>query len=114
MKRNVALYLKDIIENMDRAERFVKGMNCEDFVKDEKTGFAVIRCIEIMGEASKCITEDTRKKYPEIPWRDIAGMRDKVINFYFGVNLTKVWAVVKEDIPHIRPLLLNALRDLQG
>lgn len=67
MKRDVSIYLKDILENMERAESFVKGFDYDGFVEDEKTHYAVIRCIEIIGEAAKHIPASVRKKYTEIP-----------------------------------------------
>lgn len=111
--RDVSLYIKDMLESMERAENFVEGMEYDDFSKDEKTSFAVIRCIEVMGEAAKQVPESIRKKHPGIPWKSIAGMRDKVIHFYFGVNLEKVWLVVKEDLPKIKPKIRKILEDLQ-
>ena len=113
MKRDISIYVKDIIENMGRVERFVEGMSYEDFIRDEKTSFAVLRCIEIMGEAAKHIPESIRLKYSKTPWKDIGGMRDKVIHFYFGVDLKRVWLVIKEDIPEIKPLITEVLEDLE-
>ena len=83
MKRDFSIYIKDMLENIERAERFLGGMSYEEFVRDEKTNFAVIRCIEIMGEAAKQVPQAVCRKYPEIPWKDIAGMRDKIVHFYF-------------------------------
>lgn len=111
--RDVSLYIKDMLESMERAEKFIEEMDYEDFVKDERTSFAVIRCIEVMGEAAKQVPESIRKKHPGIPWKSIAGMRDKVIHFYFGVNLEKVWLVVKEDIPKLKPEIQKILEELQ-
>jgi uncharacterized protein with HEPN domain len=114
MRRDVSIYLKDILENIERAESFVKDMNYDEFVKDEKTHYAVIRCIEIIGEATKHIPNSIRKKYPEIPWKDIAGMRDKVIHFYFGVNLERVWETINEDMSEIKPFIKKVFEELKG
>ncbi len=99
---------------MELAEGFVKGMNYEQFVSDAKTNHAVIRCIEIMGEAAKHVPEDFREKYHEIPWKDIAGMRDKIIHLYFKVSLEKVWLVLKEDIPDLKPRIQKMLGDMEN
>ncbi len=113
MKRNVEIYIKDIIEYMERAENHVKNFQLNQFVKDDKTCDAVIRCIEVIGEASKNIPKEIRISYPSISWRDLAGMRDKIIHSYFMVDFETVWLVVKEDIPRLKPLVKKILEDLE-
>lgn len=113
MKRSVELYIKDIFEYMERAERYIENIKYEDFLKDNKACDAVIRCIEVMGEAVKNIPDEIRNKYPYIPWRDIAGMRDKIIHGYFTVDFETVWLVVKEEIPKLKPLITKILEDVE-
>lgn len=113
MKRNISIYVRDIIEHMQTAEEFVENMSFEDFAKDRKTSYAVLRCIEVIGEASKNVPIEIREQYPSVPWREMAGMRDKVIHFYFGVDLKKVWMVVKRDIAQLKPLFHKILEELQ-
>ena len=109
MKREIGDYIEDILEAMSNAIEFTKDMSYDEFVKDTKTVYAVIRAIEIIGEAVKNIPEDIRKKYPDIPWRSMAGMRDKVIHAYFGVKIERVWEVVKRDIPNLKPIFEKML-----
>ncbi|MFU8773164.1 MAG: DUF86 domain-containing protein [Anaerolineales bacterium] len=99
---------------MEDAEMFISGQTFDDFTLDKKTVNAVIRSIEVIGEAAKNIPEGVREKYPIIPWKEMAGMRDKVIHFYFGVDLELVWISVKESIPSIRPLLEDILQELES
>ena len=113
MKREVGDYIEDIIGAMDKAMNFVKNISYEEFIQDDKTAFAVVRALEIIGEAVKNIPADIRKNYPEIPWKDMAGMRDKVIHEYFGVKLSIVWRAVKEEIPPLKPIFEKILRDLE-
>ena len=80
-------------------------MNGDEFHGDEKTVFAVIRALEITGEAAKKIPNEIRNKYTTIPWREITGMRDKLIHDYFGVNLQLIWKTVQHDLPELLPKL---------
>lgn len=111
MKRSAELYINDILEYMERAENHIKNLSFEDFLKEDKTCDAVIRCIEVIGEAVKNISDTIRNKYPLIPWRDIAGMRDKIIHAYFAVDFETVWLVVKEEIPRLKPQIKQVLED---
>jgi len=88
---------------MEAAEEFVNNLTFEEFAEDRKTQFAVIRALEIIGEATKNISYEVREKYPFVPWKDLAGIRDKLIHAYFGVNLKVVWLSVKEGIPEAKP-----------
>jgi len=113
MKREVGDFIEDIIDAMDKALKFVEDISYEEFTKDDKTIFAVIRAIEIIGEAVKNIPEDIRKEYPEIPWRGMAGMRDKIIHGYFGVDIKVVWDTVKKRVPRVKLLFERMLKDLE-
>jgi uncharacterized protein with HEPN domain len=113
MTRNTILYLQDIIYNMRLAEQFVDNLTQYEFTKDRKTVYAVLRCLEVIGEAVKSVPGSIREQYPGVPWKDMAGMRDRLIHFYFGVSDEKVWRTVKEDLPGILPLIEQALKELQ-
>ncbi len=89
-------------------------MQFSGFAGDEKTVFAVIRALEVAGEAVKCIPVEIREKYPDIPWREMAGMRDILIHQYFGVNPEVVWKTISVDVLEILPLFQKILVDGQG
>ena len=88
--RDYRLYLWDILAAIEAIESFVQGMDFTRFEQDDKTTSAVIRKFEIIGEAAKNIPEETKQKYPNVPWKEMAGMRDKLIHFCFGVNYNLV------------------------
>jgi uncharacterized protein with HEPN domain len=113
MNRKVALYLRDILQNMQDAEEFIQGLSYAQFASDKKTFNAVVRCIEVIGEAAKHVPASIRSKYPTVPWKEMAGMRDKVIHFYFGVDREAVWLAVKERIPALKPVIQQILQDLE-
>jgi uncharacterized protein with HEPN domain len=108
------LYVKDILQNMRDAEEFIQGLSYYEFAGDKKTFNAVVRALEVIGEAAKNVPTVVRRKYPAVPWKEMAGMRDKVIHFYFGVNREAVWLAVKDRIPTIRPMIEQVLRDLES
>lgn len=114
MKRDYKLFIKDIISAVESIEKFVEGMNLEEFNQDDKTSSAVIRKFEIIGEETKHIPHKIRKKYPEIPWKKITGMRDRLIHAYFGIDYKLVWDTVKIEIPEIKLKLQQILEKLEG
>lgn len=114
MKRVVKDYVNDVVDSMNKAVKFVEGMSYEQFTRDDKTVFAVVRALEIIGEAVKKIPEEIRVKYPGIPWKGMAGMRDKVIHEYFGVNLKYVWETVRKRIPELKPMFEKLLENLES
>lgn len=111
--RNLKLYLKDILEAMDAIDGFVEGLNLESFKNDDLRSSAVIRKFEIIGEASKNLPESIRQQYTSIPWKEMGGMRDRLIHFYFGIKYDLVWTTIKDVIPQIRPLINKVLVDLE-
>jgi uncharacterized protein with HEPN domain len=98
-------YIEDILTAIEKIEAFVEGLSYESFIKDEKTLYAVIRALEIIGEATKKIPDDIRKKNDTVPWKDMAGMRDVLVHDYINVDVETVWLTAKEKVPQLKPLL---------
>jgi uncharacterized protein with HEPN domain len=110
MKRDCLLYLRDIIRAMESIRSFTTDMHYEAFRADDKTSSAVIRKLEIIGEAAKQIPAEFRRKYPQILWKEMAGMRDRLIYFYFSVDYQLVWTAISKRIPE----LLKQLKNIPG
>jgi uncharacterized protein with HEPN domain len=108
--RDHSFYLKDIFHAIESIETFTAGMNCDLFVADDKTLSAVIRKLEIIGEAVKQLPEEFLLLHPDIPWKQIAGMRDKLIHFYFGVDPHLVWQTVQKRLPELKAAVVAGLQ----
>lgn len=109
MKRDIFLFVEDILKSIKNIKDFSEGISKELFMKDELRQSAIIRQIEIIGEAVKNIPESFRKKYPSIEWRKIAGTRDVIIHSYFGIDFEKVWYILKEDLIVLEKEIINIL-----
>lgn len=111
MTRDYKLFLNDIIQAMDSIEEFLGDMNLNELEHDDKTSSAIIRKFEIIGEASKNIPDDLKDKHPEIPWKSMTGMRDRLIHAYFGIDFKIVWQTIKLEIPALKSKL-KAISDV--
>ncbi len=107
-------YVEDIVDAMEKAEILLRGVTYDQFESDFRINFAVVRALEIVGEATKCLPMTLRDQYPNIPWKQMAGMRDRIIHGYDTVDLEIVWDVVKQDIPKIKPQIQQVLRDYEA
>lgn len=110
--RDYRLYLKDILAAMDSIAAFVEGMDLAAFRVDDKTASAVVRKFEIIGEAAKGVPEAVRQRYPGVPWREMAGMRDRLVHAYFDVDHNLVWWTIQERLPRVKLQIEQILRDL--
>lgn len=102
------LYLRHILEAIDRIQAYTAG-GPDDFRGDLKTQDAVVRNLQIIGEAAKKVSKEKRTAHPDVPWREMTGMRDRVVHDYFGVSLDIVWDVVQNHLPPLREKVLRAL-----
>ena len=109
MKRTYRLYLNDILEAIERIEKYVKGRTFEEFSKNTLVIDAVVRNFEIIGEATKQIPAEVKTEHPLIKWKEMAGMRDKLAHEYFGVNIEILWKTAKNRLPVLKPLIKELL-----
>lgn len=111
MKKDDAVYLRHILDAITTVEGYLRGVSETKFKATSLLQDGAIRQIEIIGEAVRHVSKDLRKSYSEIPWEDIAGMRDKLIHDYFGIDLEKVWLTAKEDLPPLKKQVSGILKD---
>ena len=114
MTHSDIIYLRHILDAMVRISNYLHGVNEDEFQENLLLQDGVIRQLEIIGEATKQISESTREKYKRIPWKDMAGMRDKLIHDYFGVDVALVWTTAENDIPMIQPEIQELIGDLES
>lgn len=109
-----SVFLHHILDAITRIEEYIKNVDEGYFLTNYLIQDGVIRQLEIIGEAVKGLSEALRNKYIQIPWQDIAGMRDKLIHHYFGVDIDKVWFTVQNDIPELKTEVLIIFKNLNG
>ena len=113
MKRSDKLFLEDILECIDRIEGYTKDLSYDEFIDKQMVIDAVVRNLEIIGEASKNIKEDTRKSYSSIPWNRMIGLRNIIAHGYFGVDLSIVWEIIKKNLPDTKPSIVEMYGNLK-
>jgi uncharacterized protein with HEPN domain len=111
MAKDDTVYLRHILDAINTIEEYLQDVNEDTFKATQLLQDGAIRQIEIIGEAIRHMSKDIRRIYPEVPWQDIAGMRDKLIHDYFGVDIEKVWDTTQEDLPVLKEQVIGILRD---
>jgi len=111
-KRSDKLYLRDILDSIEKIEKYVRGLNFEKFSENLMIIDAVVRNLEIIGEATKNLSKEIKILHPEIPWKEMKGMRNKVIHEYFGVNLKIIWKTIKERLPELKIKIKEILKSV--
>jgi uncharacterized protein with HEPN domain len=104
-------YLADTKEAVLRINTYIQDLTFEQFIEDKKTQDAVVRNLEVIGEAAKNISEELKSRSPQIPWKDLAGVRDKLIHHYFGVNFDVVWNIARQELPDVLSRLEEILKN---
>lgn len=105
--------LQDILRYAEMGERIVAGLDFEEFCRNEEKTLAAIQVLLVIGEASKGLPGRIKKRYPEVPWKDVAGTRDKLIHAYYLIDMETVWRTLKEDIPSLRRSVARMIEDLK-
>lgn len=112
-KRTIKLYLEDIKDSIGKIEKYTKGLDLDKFSKNTMLLDAVVRNLSIIGEAVRSIPKEIKVKYPDVAWKEIKGMRNKVIHEYFGIDEDILWETIKKDIPIFKKQIAKLLQDIK-
>jgi uncharacterized protein with HEPN domain len=107
-------FLLDIQDAIDHILEFTSGLTMEDYLHDRKTQDAVVHNLEVMGEATKNLSDELRTDHPTIPWRDISGTRDRLVHHYFGINQDIVWQIITQDLPAVKGQIKQLIQEFQS
>ncbi len=114
MSRDCKVYLEDILEAIGKIRAYTAGMSADSFAADNKTLDAVLRNLEVIGEAVKCIPGDIRAQHPQVEWKKMAGLRDILIHQYFGIDAEIIWDVVQNKLPELEKQMRDAVQRWHG
>jgi len=112
MRKDPKIFIKHILESIKYIEEYTEGISKDDFLRSTKIQDAVIRRLEIIGEATKNIPPEWKETHSEVPWRRIAGIRDILIHEYFGIDFDLLWNVVKKDLPDLKRKISMILKKI--
>ena len=101
-RRATPLLVEDIWEAIEKIQRYVAGLDHDTFTKDDKTIDSVVRNLEIIGEAANRLPENFRAQHPEIEWRRIIGLRNRIVHDYFNIDVEIVWEIIRKDLPNLK------------
>jgi uncharacterized protein with HEPN domain len=110
--RDTSIYIKDIVAAIDAIGQFTEGIDFRHFCEDDKTSSAVIQKLQIIGEAVKNVPADIKQRYTDIPWKEMAGMRDKLVHQYFRIKMELLWQTIRNDLPALKFSLSEIIDDL--
>jgi uncharacterized protein with HEPN domain len=105
MSKDYKIYIEDILDSIEKISRYVRNKSYLDFSSDEMVIDAVIRNLEIIGEAAKCIDKDIKERNPQVPWKKIAGLRDILAHSYSTINIRLIWETIEDGLPELKEQL---------
>lgn len=113
MPRDYRVFLDDILEAVRKVREYTEGLSYEQFSADQKTVHAVVWNLQIIGEATKNLPREIRSRYPDLPWRDMAGLRDVIVHQYFGIKLDVIWKIIRNDVPLLESRIRGVIEQMK-